>query len=190
MESLPTEAVCNICSFLDVNSSVQLSMVSNFYEGCIPDYVKTHRSKFINCLRDINAIEYHIGVTDLVNYTHYGCKKSVDHNPEKDYSYRKIGKTERITTVWDYHYYMSNNAHEIGYLFTVVTINRMHSDALWANVGETIPYNYASYWKIFKKYNYKIDYDVDLFENETVYINQIHGRTEEEIELDEFLAEN
>lgn len=188
MELLPTEAVCNICSYLDVNSSVQLSLVSDFYDGCISEYVKVHRTKFIKCLREINAIKYHIGTADLVNYTHFGTKTTIEHNSEKDYSYRKIGENERIMTIWDYRS-VNGNVHEFGYLFTVATINRMYSDALWVNVGETMPYNYAPYWKIFKKYNDKISYIATIFECETAYINQIHGRSEEEIELDTLLAE-
>jgi hypothetical protein len=118
-------------------------------------------------LREINAIEYHIGNADLINHSYTGKTTIIEHNPEKEYSYRKVGEYARVSVEWNY-CHTTDNTYDTGNCLTITYFKeRVYSEG--TSVADFLPYNYAPYWKIFKKYNDSLQHGITLFENDWVY---------------------
>ncbi|QYB17458.1 hypothetical protein PV-S19_0094 [Pacmanvirus S19] len=65
MEDLPADILYLLYQKLDINSAKQFSQTCKVVRECVPKYMITHKNNFINCLWQINEIEYTTGLTDL-----------------------------------------------------------------------------------------------------------------------------
>jgi hypothetical protein len=76
---LPNEIICQFYNHLNPNDQLRFAATSKTIRDCLPDWKCDHQRAFINCINQINLIEYTIVGNDGYEYTTIKSRLAIAH---------------------------------------------------------------------------------------------------------------